>query len=183
VIRVNLLPKEERPVEKIEVTTLLPYTGAIVVILVVFFVANKISYYYRIKSELRKKQEELSRKEQEKREVEQIRQSKELLEKKFNIIKDLIDSKFIYPIFMEDLLKILPSAVYLGNFTSRRVDKTTLDINIIATALDTYSIADLVAQLESNTTKFSNIELGPIQQVSTGKEKRYNFTLSFRYKI
>lgn len=140
-------------------------------------------YYHSISSELRKKREELSRKEKEKIEVEQIRQSKELLERKFNIIKDLIDSKFIYPIFMEDLLQLLPSAIYLGSFTSRRVDKTTLDINIAATAFDTYSIADLVSQLESNSMKFSNIELGPIQQVSVGREKRYNFTLSFRYKI
>ncbi len=179
-IRINLLPAEIR--KKREKKRLLVYISAGGVIVIGAFLGISILKFIRYQGlvqQLKTVESELKKLEPILKEIEQRQQEKQLLLKKYQIMKDLMQNCLLYPQFLEEMVNIIPGTVWLSNLTTKSAGNI-LEVNLDASALDNYAIADFLIALEKKGY-FSNIELGTIQKGGT-KGSAFSFRVSFRYQ-
>lgn len=182
-IKINLLPPEIRKKAEKKRIIALAGLGVLVVVLIIFGVyGGKVLHYRKLTRELKGIENELRRLDPVLKEIEQKQREKEVLVKKYQVMKDLMRNTLIYPQFFEELVNLLPDNVWFSNLTTKSSPESPiLEVNLDASALDNYAIADFLVNLEKKGY-FTDIELGAIQKTGEEKEAVLNFRLTFRYQ-
>lgn len=179
-IRINLLPAESiKKEERKEIFAL-----ALLVVSVMFLTGTvkyvlKQSAYHQLESKISRAESELTKYESLVRQVEMLQSTKSVLEAKKNVISSLMAWRLGYPIFMRQLLQLMPVNVWFASMsTQQRGDG--MAVSLTAMAIDNYSIADFITALSANAN-FSNVELGTISS-SGDKVQTSSFKLDFIYQ-
>lgn len=174
-IKINLLPKE---VEKKVAIREKKFLFSIIIILVVGGLLGlyslKLAQYTGLKKKVKRVEKELSLLETIVNKVDEIEKSKEALAKKLEVIQSLMGSRLVYPQLFEDLARIVPSRVWLTSLVTKS-ESDFLTVNIEASAIDNYAIADFITKL-SEDENFSKVELS---NITTKKEKEEIVTKNF----
>jgi len=183
-IRVNLLPPEleSAPTE---------FNPAIIITPIAILLLIFSGYSYRQstnaleeqRNEIKKASNEIKQLEPIIAKVEELERQKVELNKKKGVIQSLENQRLSYPQFMEDLVRLLPSNIWLSNLaTISQADGSTMDITMSVTALDNYAIADLVSNLE-NSQIFADVDLGAINvSQGVGGSQSMSFQIKTVYK-
>src|SRR3989339_1010887 len=180
-IKVTLLPSELiRKEERREIFVIACIAVAILFGLGMLRYTMKIAYYRNLQVRIGNTQQELNRYESIVRQVEALQATKAVLETKKNVISSLMAWRVIYPVFMEEILQLLPANIWFASLTTQSQAEGRMTATLNALALDNYSIADLITSLSSNLN-FSNVEVGAI---TTGGDKNpsSSFKLDFVYQ-
>jgi len=182
-IKINLLPREK--VKKGEHPEIIAFAQVGLFLVIVFY---GIQYFTKnlqlrnVTADL-----EIANKERAKyqaliNELNSIKAVTSELEAKKNLISGLMDSRTVYPVFMEDLLAHLPKSMWITSMgTQLSPTDRSINFNFNANALDIYTIADLVKSLESSSV-ISKPELGAINQSGQEPNYIYGFGIKGVYK-
>lgn len=161
---------------------------------------NLVSERDQLKAELNKVNEKV-------KQVEAFEAILAQVQSHLDVINNLLKGRLVNPYFMEDFARALTGGVWVTSINSTQ-DGNALKLQIDAKALDKNEIADWMRSLESygNTVnsaetipapvparpgakeppkppnRFSNIELGSIQQTNEGGTLVYTFSLSCSYQ-
>ncbi len=179
-IKVNLLPSEAAEKEaKKRIVILAGFVGAgiVVVALVIFFL--RLTYERGLAAKLSSLRQEEKRYREVLDEVNKLKATTSELQAKKDIIDGLMKYRLIYPQFMEALLKLLPSSVWLTNLTTSS-DESGFIVTISCIAFDNFAIADFISNLEISK-KFTNIELKDIVTTTLGKYESFSFQINLKY--
>ncbi len=185
-VNINLLPNEIIEKQKLQEIISLAIVGVIVVVLI-----SAVVYISRLSasSALKKEVILLDKKLQELKivvdEVEQLKNKKSTLEAKKQLVEQLQNNALIYPIFMSDLLKVLPDGVWLVSLNTSvnlSTERTigSIRVNLNCNSYDKFAIADFISNLEQSP-RFHDVKLGPINISQQDKYELHNFVLEFNY--
>ncbi|MDI6756806.1 MAG: PilN domain-containing protein [Endomicrobiia bacterium] len=181
-IRINLLPQSK--IKKSEHPEVVALAQILLALIVLFFGAQ---YFFKtlklnnIKNDLKIAKAEHSKYQAIINELNTIKAVTAELETKKNLINNLIAARTVYPIFMENLLEHLPKTMWVTGLQTQMAEDRTVSFSITATALDIYTIADLVKVTESSDV-ISKVELGAISQTGDPANPMYNFTFRAAHK-
>lgn len=182
-IKINLLPPEiKKKAERKRLITSLSVGVGLLVIIIFGIYAQRVLHYRSLEQERKYLEGELKKMEPIIKEIEEKQRERDLLNKKRQVMKDLMRNNLLYPQFMEELVNILPQNIWFTNLTTRpNPEGTGLEVTLDASALDNYAIADLINILEKRDY-YPNIELGAISKTGSENEAILTFHLSFRYQ-
>jgi len=182
-IKINLLPRSK--VKKGEHPEIIALAQLVLFLVLVFY---GVQYFLKniqlknVTAELEAALQERSKYQSLINELNSIKATTTELEAKKTLITNLMSSRTVYPIFMEDLLGHLPKSMWLTSLNTQ-LSSTDMSIsfNFNANALDIYTIADLVKSLETSSV-ISKPELGPINQSGQEPNYIYGFSIKGIYK-
>jgi Tfp pilus assembly protein PilN len=181
-IKINLLPSEFVKKEERREIMIIAYIIAVIVLL--FLAGNygvKYMAYKEVENQIKLVEQDLARYETIVRQVEELQNSKTVLETRKSVIDTLMQVRLTYPKFMEDLLSVLTEGVWLKTCYTKSDPAGALDLNISAESLDNYAIADFLDALYINKD-FSNVELGAINTQISDKGSLSSFTMKLKHK-
>ena len=92
--------------------------------------------------------------------IARIKSQRDAVNAKKTALEVLVKSRLLYPMLMEDIVKTLPSGMWLMNLNTKNGDATT-SLAFGAVAYDNYIIADLLQSLEDSKL-FQNPEISGI---------------------
>jgi Tfp pilus assembly protein PilN len=172
-IRINLLPLEVRTTErKIDPNYVIAGVGGALVIFLIPFSWVQYSRRKHLQEEQVSLQSELERYKPIVAQVEALESAKAQLQQRKSIIQALENERLRYPYFMEDILKLLPSNVWLTNMaTSIPPDGASINVSFDVLALDHYAVADLVSNFETSQI-FTDVDLGTISMSGGGTQNQ-----------
>ncbi len=174
-MRINLLPyRAERRKEANRRKVAIYLLGVAALAFVLFSVNTYLnSRIADLDKNIKTTQTELNKYKKIIAEIATIKKELATLKRKIGVIKELSRNRKEPVILLEAMSELMiPKRMWLTNFEER--DK---NINIAGIALDDKTIADYMQRLEQ---KFSDVQLGPITQVTRDGLKLKTFKLSFR---
>jgi Tfp pilus assembly protein PilN len=182
-IRINLLPREiyvedaKRQIKTIAVSVLSAVALLMIGIYLIQFNAKRKADAENIElnTELRKYQAIVEQ-------VEELSRTRDLLRARRDVIRQLLVGRLIYPKFFEDFMALLPSEVWLNSVDTTLDPQGVMAVNVTATSLSNFAIADWLTNLQSSPL-CSSVVLGTITSQDQGEDKQplLSFTLTFRY--
>lgn len=181
-IRINLIPKEIEQKAAARRKTF-KIVGIAVTVISIFLglYLMRVSKLSSLRGEIEEVEQELSEIESVVKKVKSIKKRKAELDKKINVIKGLMESRLLYPVFMEDIAEILPSGVWLTNLNTHTED-LSLKLNMEVKAINNYTSADFINALEKSD-KFTEIQFPGINTaVSEDGTEIRTFNLTCRYE-
>ena len=112
--------------------------------------------------------------------IARIKSQRDAVNAKKTALEVLIKTRLLYPILMEDLVKTLPSGMWLMNLNTKTGDAAT-SLTFGAVAYDNYIIADLLQSLEDSKL-FQNPEISGIAS-SVGEKgvQQKQFSIAVNY--
>ncbi|MEA3506926.1 MAG: PilN domain-containing protein [Elusimicrobiota bacterium] len=179
-IKINLLPKE------IEQKAAARKRGMLIAGIVVLIVAIFIGIYLlrvatltSINGEIKEVQSELDKLESTVKKVNDIERRKNQLNRKINVIKNLMKSRLLYPIFYEEMARVMTDNVWLTSLnTTTGEGKLTLSMGV--NAADNYAVADFLNALEVSDN-FNNIKFSGITTIGSEEDKVRVFNINCTY--
>jgi Tfp pilus assembly protein PilN len=182
-IRINLLPAELESAPS-QMNPIIPISFAVIIptLILTPIHLNEMATRKRLQTETASLKSELERYQPIIAQVEALEAAKTQLTQRKSIIQDLESERLRYPQFLDDFLKLLPSNLWLSNLvTVGPPNSNILTVNMDVVALDSYAIADLIANLETSQT-FSDVDLGAItiSQNSGGQTMSFHVATNYR---
>lgn len=177
-IRINLLAPEF--VKKEERTEFLVLGYLLIAALVIAGGANFFMGMQKSKAleaRIARSQAELGRFETIVKQVDELQAKKHILETKKGIISSLMATRLVYPVYMEKLLAMIPSSLWLKTMNTQLLPDGNIAVSVTAEALDNYAIADFVSALSQNG-EIAAVELGTI---AAGQGGTSSFSISFQF--
>lgn len=181
-IRTNLLPQSK--IKKSEHPEVIALAQVFLALVVLFFGAQYVLKTMRlanIRNDMKIAKAEHSKYQAIINELNAIRAVATELETKKNLINNLISARTVYPVFMENLLAHFPKTMWITGLQTQMAEDMSVTFNMTATALDIYTIADLVKAAESSEV-ITKVELGAISQAGDPANPMYNFTFKAAHK-
>ncbi|MFC2048997.1 PilN domain-containing protein [Elusimicrobiota bacterium] len=179
-IKINLLPEEFERREKQQKKIAMAIAAVALVILSV------IGSYFSKVAKLAKANKNISKVEQELKKlkpvvvkVNDIRNKKSQLTKKVGVIKELMGSRLLYPIFMEDVAGIMPEGVWTNSIQTS-ISGNELAVSMNFSAMDNYAVANMINALEESEVFDRVVFTGIDSTVFEGNTIR-SLVLSFVY--
>ena len=111
-------------------------------------------------------------------EVKKLKSLTETLDARKKTIENLMKSRLSYPKFMEDLLSILPGAIYLNSLNTTDIPNGYA-LTLSCISYDNFAIADFISNLETSK-KFTNIELSGIRSSGIGPAGMESFSFEIK---
>lgn len=180
-VRINLLPKELIKREEVKRIGILLGLGiGLVVCIFMGAYLLKMFTYKRYMSRINKVDRRLSELQAVVGEVERLERSKQMLDKKMDVIRNLVRNRLMYPHLMEELTELLPVRVWLTSVSTTRSMGDVVSMGIDGVSFDNYAIADLITNLESSKT-FSKVELTSINAITVESNKVLSFKIICEY--
>jgi type IV pilus assembly protein PilN len=179
-IHVNLLPPElETPKTPFNPAYPIGVVAAVVFIGLFWVYRKQINVREAQRLEITKANNEIKQLEPIIAQVEQLETAKAQLTQKKGIIQSLENERLRYPQFMDDLVRLLPTNIWLTNLTTiPQANGAAMDVTLGLAALDNYAIADLVSNLESSQI-FTDIDLS---QITTTAQAQGGQSMTFQIK-
>jgi len=179
-IRINLLPAETKKKEAgKKIGSMVMGIGILVVAVFAGIYALKVYQYQSLKSDLRTIELQLKPLEAVIQRIDAIEAEKSKLKTKMDVMKGLLKESLIYPIFLEDIARLLPRRAWITSLAA--INKPdSLDVKIMASATDNYRVAAFVSMLEKDGC-FNDVKLGPINSVQMEKFEIRNFDINCKY--
>lgn len=164
-IRINLLPPEFAAAQsKKEQQILFGSSGAVLIFFLLTFwmIQSRKAAALDVKisgaeAELRKFQSIISQ-------IESIEANKQQLVAKRDVIRNLNQSRLVYPVLFEDLLPIVPSDVWVTNIQITE-QSGPMKIVMASNALSNFALATWLTNLQQSS-HFSAVDLSPISYSS-----------------
>jgi len=159
--RINLLPrdiviKEDRP----EII-LLVLSGIVCVgIFLLYAYISKTIERKNIRTEILAVEKELTHLQVVVNKISQIKTERDALKTKKDAIEGLMKTRLVYPIFMENMLKVIPSGMWLLNLNTQ-TGEGKISLRFDAVAFNNYIISDLLKTLDQSPI-FKNPEISAI---------------------
>ena len=118
--------------------------------------------------------------------IQNIEQQKNKLASKRDVIRNLNSSRLIYPVFLEDLLPLIPADVWVSDFELQRQSGSTLEYRLSSKALSNYALATWISNLEQSV-HFSAVKLDQITYEYSGDKEKgappvLSFSIAFSYQ-
>ncbi len=160
-IRVNLLPPEYEAAQAKKEQQL--YFGGIGVIAVVILAGIFMFEAHRasaLEAKILTAQADLARFQTIVSQIEKINEDKARLSAKRDVIRNLNLSRLAYPVFIEDLLPLIPADAWMTNMTV--IDQgSAMKVSMNSQALSNFALATWLTNLQQSK-HFSAVELSPI---------------------
>ena len=179
--KINLIPKdaiikEEHP----ELAFLAIGAAAIILVVLGYAYTSKLAKRTAIKKELVAVEKELAQLQTVIDQIARIKSQRDAVNAKKTALEVLIKTRLLYPILMEDLVKTLPSGMWLMNLNTKSGDAIT-GLTFGAVAYNNFIIADLLQSLEDSKL-FQNPEISGITS-SVGEKgvqtKQFSITVNY----
>jgi Tfp pilus assembly protein PilN len=177
-IKINLLPRDLKKEEGARYQIQFSIAGIIIlIILLLVLYVSKMLTFVNLNKQMVQKNSDLEKVSALVAVVDQEKQQKAILDRKWGIIERLLQGRFKWAMLMDELSSCLPKSIWLTGLNSTRTEGgNVLSINGIA--FDNFAIADFVTTLEDNQY-FDNVELIAITEGgTTGKGNRSTLTFS-----
>lgn len=179
-IKINLLPKEiEQKAAARQKIMLIAGIGGIFLLIFIGGYFLRVTKLTSLKGRIAEIEKELKKLEPIVQKVNNIKANKDALNSKIKVIKNLMKSRLLYPIFMEDFAAILPPKVWITGLNTKSGDNI-LDLNFKVLARDNYAVADFINDLEVSR-KFQEIKFAGITTTSQVGEEIRSFSISCSY--
>lgn len=135
----------------------------------------------RLEAKLAKGQADLKKLEVIVAKVEELEKAANAVRTKLSVINDLLKSRPLYPYFMSDFVRSVPSGVRVRTMTTAGGGSGggALRLAISAEARTNEDIAAWMLKMEG-AGKFGSIELGPVS-AQEGETRLYSFTVTCVY--
>ncbi len=179
-IKINLLPKEieKRAAAQQKVILIGGAVGFVLLILIGGYF-SRVAKLTTLKGRIARVEKELKKLKPVVQKVNEIQKKKEALNNKIEVIKNLMSSRLLYPVFMEKFAAILPTRVWITALNTKTVDNA-LELKLSVLAGDNYAVADFINILELSE-KYHNIEFTGISTVSADDAEVRSFTINCSY--
>jgi Tfp pilus assembly protein PilN len=169
-IRINLLPKEISKKAAMRKKVLM--VAGIIVLFIALLAGNylmKVAKLTGLNGDIDKIEAELKKLAPVVQKVNTIKAQKEALNNKINVINTLLESRLLYPKFMERFSSELPISVWLVTLNTTVIPGgLKLDFGVLAR--DNYAVADTINILE-NSKYYHNIEFTGLATTTGGPDK------------
>ncbi|MFA6092444.1 MAG: PilN domain-containing protein [Elusimicrobiota bacterium] len=180
-IKINLVPQEildrEAAQQRAKIAAVI---GALVACV---FLAASAFHYWRsvsLQGELIVAQTELDRLQKIVAQVEELEKTAAQVRARLNVVVDLMRYRALYPRFMEDLIRLLPSGVSLTSLTTGG-DQKALTVSIGCKALSHEDIAALLRTLEVSDRFKEGTLAGGIATSATPTSTQSTFNMTLKY--
>ncbi len=180
-IRINLLPKEQRIRRTpVNTTRILAAVGAVIVLL-----AMAYGWYWlngevgRLETAIQQTRAELNRYEELAKQVDRFRAEKKRLEEKIQVIGTLLAAQGGPVRLLDELSKALPTEVWLTAFS-----RTGKRLEISGVAFSNFNVATLMTNLGKVSEIISNVDL-VVSEKSTVEQipvERFTITMDIKDK-
>lgn len=180
-IRINLLPKEQRIRRApVNTTRILAAVGAVIVLL-----AMAYGWYWlngevgRLETAIQQTRADLKRYEELAKQVDKYRAEKKRLEEKIQVIGTLVAAQAGPVQLLDELSKALPNEVWLTAFT-----RTGKRLEISGVAFSNFNVATLMTNLGKVSEIISNVDL-VVSEKSTVEQvpvERFTITMDIKDK-
>ena len=180
-IRINLLPKEQRIRRApVNTTRILAAVGAVIVLL-----AMAYGWYWlngevgRLETAIQQTRADLKRYEELAKQVDKYRAEKKRLEEKIQVIGTLVAAQAGLVRLLDELSKALPNEVWLTAFT-----RTGKRLEISGVAFSNFNVAALMTNLGKVSEIISNVDL-VVSEKSTVEQvpvERFTITMDIKDK-
>jgi type IV pilus assembly protein PilN len=180
-IRINLLPPEYAAAQRKKESQFIAGTagGVLVLFLSAFWMiksaqaATLVKKNVAAEAELKKYQAIIAQ-------IDKIEADKRALTSKRDVIRNLNQSRLVYPVLFEDLLPIIPSDVWVNSIQIQELgDRKKLVL--ASNALSNFAVATLLTNLQQSQ-HFASIELSPINYSGPETSQTLVFTINCTYK-
>jgi len=185
-IKINLVPQDvlDREVQKQRIAQVGVVAGVVVVLLA------GVSYAHwhakvTLQAELKVAQAEMEKLKDAKNKLDLAKRRQEDVKRRRGILQELLSSRKLYPVFMSDMIDVLPSAVWIEALDSKNTSLESLDLSISALAQRPEDVAGWLRALNSTSTgtfktrgQFSAAVLGADITIS---ELQNKFSLKMKY--
>ena len=178
-IRINLLPKEQR-VQRAPVSTtrILAAVGGVVLVLAMaygwYWLSSDVS---RIETSIQQTRTDLKRYEELAKQVDKYRAEKKRLEEKIQVIETLVAAQAGPVRLLDELSKALPAEVWLT-----ALNRTGKRLEISGIAFTNFNVAALMTNLGKATDVISNVDLVVSEKTTVEQIPVERFTISMDVK-
>jgi len=180
-IRINLLPEDSvQAPSQFNPVYPLAALGVVGVILFVFSYHKEVTARDKQRDEITRANNEIKQLEPIIAQVEALEGAKAQLSQKKGVIQSIENERLRYPLLMDDLMRLLPSNVWLSSLVTA-IAGNAMSVTIQVSALDNYALADLVSNLESSQI-FTDTDLGAVSSQNTANGgQTLNFQITTTY--
>jgi type IV pilus assembly protein PilN len=178
-IRINLLPKEQRIRRApVNTTRVLAAVGAVIMLL-----AMAYGWYWlngevgRLETAIQQTRADLKRYEELAKQVDKYRVEKKRLEEKIQMIETLVAAQAGPVRLLDELSKALPNEVWLTAFT-----RTGKRLEISGVAFSNFNVATLMTNLGKVSEIISNVDLVVSEKTTVEQVPVERFTITMDIK-
>ena len=178
-IRINLLPKEQR-VQRAPVSTtrILATVAGVILLLAMaygwYWLSSDVS---RLETSIQETRTELKRFEELAKQVDKYRAEKKRLEEKIQVIQTLVAAQAGPVRLLDELSKALPAEVWLT-----ALNRTGKRLEISGIAFTNFNVAALMTNLGKATDVISNVDLVVSEKTTVEQIPVERFTISMDIK-
>ena len=178
-IKINLLPREERTRRApVNTTLLLGLAGAVVALLAMsygwYWLSGEVN---RLQSDIQHTQAELKRFEELAKQVDKFQAEKKRLEDKIKVIETLTAAQGGPVRLLDEVSKALPNEVWLTGFT-----RTGKKLDISGIAYSNFSVANFMTNLGSASSLISNVDLVVSEKATVEQVPVERFSITMEIK-
>jgi type IV pilus assembly protein PilN len=178
-IRINLLPREERVRRApVSITRILVAVCAVIVLL-----AMAYGWYWlngevgRLESTIKQTQAELKRYEDLAKQVDKYRAEKKRLEEKIQVIETLVAAQAGPVRLLDEISKALPNEVWLTS-----INRTGKRLEISGIAFSNFNVAGVMTNLGKASDVISNVDLVVSEKTQVEQVPVERFTITMDVK-
>lgn len=180
-IKIDLLPQDLKNEEGARKQKYWTIVGGVLLLVLIGSYWGYENYVFTSKQkELQNTKDELEKVSALVNAVEQIKQQKEVLERKWGVVETLLEGRFKWAMILDEVSKCIPNSIWLTNLTSTKTESGNI-LSITGMAFDNFAIADFITTLEDDNY-FEKVELGSITEASSG-DKNAKATLNFNLTL
>jgi type IV pilus assembly protein PilN len=182
-IKVNLVPQEIlAKAEQKQRSLQAAFIGAVLLVVIGLISAGHYYRLSRLESKLAVDQATLKRLQVIVTKVEELEATAAALRARLNVITDLLRGRPLYPYFMSDFVRTVPSGVRVKSMSTTGGGSAAgpITLSMTAEAVRQGDIAEWVKNMETSG-RFMNPELGPVAAATTLSGRTYNFTMTVTY--
>ena len=174
-IKINLLPREER-IRHAPLPTKLILAGAVVVVALLvmaygwYWLSGEVG---RLEAQIRQTQAEVRRYDELAKQVDRYRQEKKRLEEKIKIIETLVAAQAGPVQLLDEVSKALPNEVWLTS-----INRTGKRIEISGIAFSNFNVATLMTNLGKASNLLSSVDLVVSEKTAVENVPVERFTIT-----
>lgn len=180
-IRVNLIPADLLDRAKQKQQNIQMAIVAVCVLVVMALVSTlHIMNAKTVEAELTLAEADLKRLDAVVKQVEELERTAAAVKARLKVIEDLLTGRPLYPIFMSDFVRALPSGVYIKNMTTSTGSDMSLKLSINAESQSSEGILEWIESMKESK-KFNSIELGAVVASGEAGSRKYLFSIVTTY--